>query len=143
MDNESLISKILKSVFFKKATGKAGRYAGNASRMYGLAQDVLNKMDATGLKDNLVAVQQSVLLLVRLVKAYASGEYRGVQLKSIVAVIAVLIYFVSPIDFIPDFLPVIGIADDMALIVWLMKSLSDEILKFSEWEKNEKTIKIG
>jgi uncharacterized membrane protein YkvA (DUF1232 family) len=55
----------------------------------------------------------------------------------------VLIYFVSPIDLVPDFLPVIGITDDVALVVWLIKTLGDDVRKFSDWEKNEKTINIG
>ena len=143
MDNDSLIKRILKSAFFKQAENKAGRYASNASRLYKLVGDVAGKLNTAGLKGNLAGVQQNVLLLVRMVKAYASGEYRGVEWKSMLSIVAVLIYFVSPIDLIPDFLPIIGITDDVALIVWLIKNLSDEIQKFSAWEKNEKTINIG
>jgi len=40
MDNESLVSKILKSVFFKSAKGKASRYAGSATRLFDLAKQV-------------------------------------------------------------------------------------------------------
>ncbi|CAG4990141.1 hypothetical protein DYBT9275_00460 [Dyadobacter sp. CECT 9275] len=143
MDTDSLIKRILKSVFFKQAENKAGRYAGNASKLYKLVSDVAGKLKTAGLKGNLAGVQQNVLLLIRMVKAYASGEYRGVQWKSMLSIVAVLIYFVSPIDLIPDFLPIIGISDDVALIVWLIKNLGEEIQKFSVWEKSEKTINIG
>ncbi len=143
MNNESLIAKILKSVFFKKATGKAGRYASNTSRLVELVGQVVSKLKHVGFKGNLAEFQGSVGILVRMVKAYSSGAYRTLPWKSLVSIVAVLIYFVSPIDLIPDFLPVIGIADDFALVLWLIKTLGNDIAKFSEWEKNEKTINIG
>ena len=143
MDNDSLITKILKSVFFKNAKGKAGRYAGNASRLMELAQQVIGKLNTVGFKGNMAEFQSSVRLLIRMVKAYASGEYKGLPWKSLVSIVAVLIYFISPIDIIPDFLPLIGITDDIALVLWLIKTLGSDINKFSEWEKQEKTINIG
>jgi uncharacterized membrane protein YkvA (DUF1232 family) len=143
MDDESMISRILKSIFFKNAKGKAGRYAQNSTRLLELAKEVIGKLQRVGFKDNLSEFQNGVQLLIRMVKAYAAGEYKGLPWKSLLSIVAVLIYFVSPIDLIPDFLPVIGITDDVALVVWLLKTLSDDVRKFSDWEKNEKTINIG
>jgi len=138
-----MITKILKSIFFRKATGKAGRYAQNSAKLFGLAKDAMFKMNKAGFRENLSEVAGSVGLLIRMVRAYAAGEYKGLPWKSLISIVAVLIYFVSPIDLIPDFLPVIGIADDVALIVWLTKVLGGDIAKFSQWEKKEKTINIG
>ena len=143
MNNDSLITKILKSVFFKNATGKAGRYAGNATKLMELAKQVMGKLNTVGFKDNMAEFQSNVQLLIRMVRAYASGEYKGLPWKSLVSIVAVLIYFISPIDIIPDFLPLIGITDDIALVVWLIKTLGSDVNKFSEWEKQEKTINIG
>lgn len=143
MDNDSLITKILKSVFFKNAKGKAGRYAGNATKLFELAKQVMGKLQTVGFKGNMAEFQNNVQLLIRMVKSYASGEYKGLPWKSLLSIVAVLIYFVSPIDIIPDFLPVIGITDDVALVIWLIKTLGSDISKYSEWEKKEKTINIG
>lgn len=138
-----MISRILKSIFFKKATGKAGRYAKNSARLFELAKEVMGKMQKVGFKGNLAEFQTSVGLLIRMVRAYASGEYKQLPWKSLVSIVAVLIYFVSPIDLIPDFLPVIGITDDVALVVWLVKTLSGDIRRFADWEKSARTINIG
>lgn len=143
MKQESLISKILRSVFFKKAQGEAGRFASNSNNLMDLAKQVLRKLQSGGFKGNMAEFSGNVQLLLRMVKAYASGNYKVLPWKSLVSIVAVLIYFVSPIDLIPDFLPVIGITDDIALVVWLMKTIGEDINKFSEWEKNEKTINIG
>ncbi|WP_215234107.1 YkvA family protein [Dyadobacter linearis] len=138
-----MISRILQSIFFKSATGKAGRYAKNSGRLFQLAKEVVGKLQRVGVKGNLSEFQNSVQLLIRMVRAYASGQYRHLPWKSLLSVVAVLIYFVSPLDLIPDFLPFVGVTDDIALVVWLMKTLSDDISKFGAWEKQEKTINIG
>jgi uncharacterized membrane protein YkvA (DUF1232 family) len=143
MKDESMISQILKSVFFKNATGKAGRYAQNSSRLFQLVKDAVAKLQKVGFKGNLSEFQTNVQLLIRMVRAYASGEYRDLPWKSLLSIVAVLIYFVSPIDLIPDFLPFIGVTDDIALVVWLIKTLHSDVKKFGEWEKEAKTINIG
>lgn len=95
------------------------------------------------MKEGMAGALGQVQLLVRLVRAYASGEYRKLPWKSLVSIVGVLIYFVSPLDFIPDFLPIVGMADDLALILWLFKTLGDDLDAFSQWEKQTKTINIG
>ena len=54
--------------------------------------------------------------LIRLTRAYFSKQYIDVPWQTIVLAIAALIYFVSPIDLIPDFIPVVGYLDDVAVI---------------------------
>ncbi|HEV7348270.1 YkvA family protein [Telluribacter sp.] len=95
------------------------------------------------MRNSLNEAMSQVQLLVRMVKSYASGDYRGIASSSFVKVVASLIYFVSPIDLIPDFLPIIGLADDLALLAWLFKTLDNEIQKFNVWEKQKQVINIG
>lgn len=45
-------------------------------------------------------------------------------------VVAALIYFISPIDAIPDFVPIIGYLDDMGVIVALLKYLGSELVPY-------------
>lgn len=143
MANSSFVTQILKSVFFKKATGRAGRYASNSSKLFNLAKQVLTKSKDGGFKEGMAEAQGKILLLVRLIRAYASGEYRQLPWKSLLSIVGVLIYFVSPLDFIPDFLPIVGMADDLALIAWLFTAVSKDLDEFSKWEKQTKTINIG
>ncbi|MER7081170.1 YkvA family protein, partial [Saccharopolyspora kobensis] len=37
-----------------------------------------------------------------------------------------VVYMISPIDFIPDFLPLLGIGDDIGVGAWLLTSLYAE-----------------
>jgi uncharacterized membrane protein YkvA (DUF1232 family) len=48
-------------------------------------------------------------ILIALVKAYIEKRYLDIPIGSIIAVVGALIYFLSPIDLMPDFLPAIGL----------------------------------
>ena len=47
-------------------------------------------------------------------------------------VIAALIYFISPIDTIPDIAPLFGYLDDMGVIAALLKFLGSELVPYYE-----------
>jgi uncharacterized membrane protein YkvA (DUF1232 family) len=76
-------------------------------------------------------------LLVALCRAYWKGEYRAIDKKAFLAIVAALVYFVSPLDLIPDWIPVLGLLDDMAVLGWLMKSWSDELQAFRTWRDQQ------
>ena len=80
-------------------------------------------------------VQDSVIALARMLSSWVKGDYRNISTQSIIAVVAALIYFVNPLDFIPDFIPVIGQLDDIFVLSYLIKMLNKEIERFMAWEK--------
>jgi uncharacterized membrane protein YkvA (DUF1232 family) len=47
-----------------------------------------------------------------------------------------LLYLVSPLDLLPDFLPG-GFADDAAVIGFVVKKLRSELVAFEAWEKSQ------
>ncbi len=55
-------------------------------------------------------------LLVSLVKDYWDGRYRAVPFGTIAAITFTLLYVLNPFDLVPDFLPVIGQLDDVAVL---------------------------
>ncbi|QHV98843.1 YkvA family protein [Spirosoma endbachense] len=153
MANKSLLSRILSSIFFKRANIGAVRYARNTRSLYTLIREALDK--SGGLSGaNIAAFREQLGVVTRLLKAYASGDYRQLPWKTLIRMIAVLIYFVSPIDILPDFLPIVGLTDDIALMLWLFSGIKDDIEKFRQWEisasttgddapRRTATIKIG
>jgi uncharacterized membrane protein YkvA (DUF1232 family) len=76
-------------------------------------------------------------LLAALCRAYWKGEYRAVNPKALLAIVAALAYFVSPLDLVPDWIPVLGLLDDMAVIGWVMKSWSTELEAFRRWRDQQ------
>jgi uncharacterized membrane protein YkvA (DUF1232 family) len=126
---------IAASVIFKKFLAAAEGYVKQPTRLKKLLVDAFNKArekkDVGTLAHEAWDTLQS---LFRLIKLSASGEYTGVPSTTVVAAVAVLIYFLSPIDLIPDFIPVVGLLDDMALVAWFSTSIKHELDKFHEWE---------
>ncbi len=70
-----------------------------------------------------------------MVKAYAKGEYREIQWQNMVLIVAAILYFITPIDLIPDFIPITGLVDDFTVMVWVYNKIQQEVDKFILWEK--------
>ena len=74
------------------------------------------------------------MAMLRLIRAYYTGAYREIPWQSLVLIIIAVIYFVSPIDLIPDWIPVIGLIDDAFVVGLVLKSVKDDLDAFMEWE---------
>lgn len=135
--SSDFIEQILSSAFYRKSVGRAGSILQNPKRLVDLLKNTLNKAGSDGSNDTLGKIKAKLTLVVRLVRNYASGEYRDISRGSIISVVAALIYFVSPIDFIPDFIPMLGFADDLALLTFVLGKLGEELEKFQLWEMNK------
>ncbi len=81
---------------------------------------------------------QRAKALPRLWKAWRGGRYPALQRSQVLLWAASLVYLVSPIDVLPDFLPVIGVTDDAGVLVWLLSSLSIASGTFLRWEKDHR-----
>ena len=69
-----------------------------------------------------------------MIRAYVSGEYRELPWRTLIILVAGILYFVTPLDLIPDFIPALGFVDDISVIFWIFKSFSEDLEKFEEWE---------
>lgn len=134
---QSLLSKIIESAIYKSALGKAPRIAKNAKSLLQLLQAALTKTKEMGVGGIFDVIREKITIMGTLIKAYAVGDYRQIELGNLVKIIAAFVYFISPIDIIPDFLPFIGLSDDVALLVFIFKSIDDELVKFDQWQNNK------
>ena len=82
----------------------------------------------------LTPVKKDVQTLLRLLRAYGEGRYRQVSGKNIALAGLGLLYLVSPLDALPDFLPG-GFFDDAALIGFIVKKIRTELVAFEAWER--------
>lgn len=73
-----------------------------------------------------------------LVNDYIRGEYTELPKKTLYAIVGALIYFVSPIDFIPDSIPVAGYVDDAEVIKACWGACQDDISNYMDWLKTKR-----
>jgi len=76
-------------------------------------------------------------LLQALCVAWWRGEYRAISRPALVAAIAGLLYFLSPLDAIPDWIPGLGFVDDLAVLGWVMRKWSGELQAFRAWKDSQ------
>lgn len=130
---KSKAEKVKGSKSYEKAKSKAEEYAKDPEKLSGLIDEASKK--ANGKKGSLDAIWAQLTACFRLIKAYAKGTYREIPWPSLVMLVASVIYFVMPIDLIPDFIVGLGLLDDAVLLSWTVKTFGSDIDAFVEWEK--------
>ena len=97
-------------------------------------EEILNK--AHGPLEKFV---QNIKLLFSIIKDYANGTYREIPWTTIAAIIASLLYVFSPIDLVPDFIPVFGLMDDAAVLGLCLTGIGRDLKKYEMW-KDQHTV---
>lgn len=128
--------RLSKNAVFNVFVNRATKLLGKPFKVVTALNEAADKLASEESKDNkFKQLFDTALTLVRLVRRYVSGEYREVRTGTIVSGLAVLLYVLSPIDLVPDFIPVLGFLDDLSLISWFVGKFSDEISRFRQWEQ--------
>ena len=74
-----------------------------------------------------------VPLMVALIKSYINKTYTNVSVKVIATMVSALLYLIKKNDIIPDNIPVIGRADDLAVLGFALKFCEPELKAFKAW----------
>ena len=127
----------MKNRFFEIALAQASRLTGKSGRILTLVTRLGSKMNQVNWSEvQREQVKLQLFTIGRLAKAYAQGHYREIPWKTMLIVLGAIIYFVNPIDLLPDLIPVAGLTDDFAVLVWVYNALGTEIEKFQLWESS-------
>lgn len=122
--------------FFNAAKNKARKLVKNKGRLQQLVKKASLKARDLNLKHlHTGQIKERLAVMFRMIKAYAQGNYREVKVENIIILVAAVIYFVSPIDLLPDFIPITGLVDDFTILVWVYSRMKEEIDNFLLWEQ--------
>ena len=119
---------------------KAKKIAADDGQLSNLIHNVRKKVDEIAKSEQLKQLFSTVELLIKMVKSYLSGEFRNYPKRTLLLILFGLIYFLTPIDAIPDFIPVSGFLDDLTVLLWVYKSIQKDIVAYQEWEKQKITL---
>ena len=138
-----VVTQEVKNPFFKIALNQAAFLIGKPGRVLRLAVHVMHRLYEMDRRHLSVAeFGERLQLLGRLAKAYARGHYRALPIKTLLIILAALLYFLNPFDLVPDAVLGIGLMDDLAVITWVYRSALNELNNFIMWEKPRVTTTI-
>ncbi len=72
-------------------------------------------------------------LMISMIKAWIKKEYTVVSPKVIACLVGAVIYLIKKKDLISDSIPIIGHADDLAVLGLALKLSEKELKAFAEW----------
>ena len=75
-----------------------------------------------------------ILEFLEYIAATSHGEYRA-SVEVIVTIVAAVLYLLWVMDLIPDFIPVAGYLDDIAVISTAASMCARDLERFSKWRK--------
>lgn len=81
-------------------------------------------------KEGLKAVKSEFLFICQYIKSVATGKYKDYNVLNLIVIVGALVYVVSPADLLPDFLPVAGLVDDVAILLWATHEFADELDRY-------------
>lgn len=88
--------------------------------------------DADNLTEHLSDRRAEFKLILAMANDSVKGRYKIGSLN-LGIIVATIVYVISPLDTIPDVVPVLGWVDDIAIIGYALGRLKSELIKYQKW----------
>ena len=98
-----------------------------------------------------IAKRAGVKLVYAALILYYTLESDRVSIKDKAIIIGALGYLISPLDVIPDAIPIAGLGDDLAVLIYVLRKVWDEVsddvkakakTKLSQWFDGDELSKV-
>jgi uncharacterized membrane protein YkvA (DUF1232 family) len=125
--------EITQSAAFRRAAIDAETYARDPRQLRQLVEDAVGKISVIP-RGPFTDTWPYLMAMIRLIRDYHRAEYRDISEQNLRIIVAAILYFVSPFDVIPDWVPVLGHIDDAFVIALALKSVRLDLDTFMAWE---------
>ena len=117
--------------FHKGLKTRAEKLAKDPKKLAGLLATASRKADSRkGLIGGAIEDLQS---LFRMLRAWTGGKYR-LPSQTVLAAIGAVVYFVIPLDAVPDIILALGFLDDAAVVAFVVSMIRKDLDAFRAWE---------
>ncbi len=130
--------------FFKQSSRwqrKAIKYINNPTEARRLLNEAVNKASLNR-SGPLNDIWDSLQTLFGLIKDWITGDYRDIPFKALLLILAGIVYFVTPIDIIPEFIVGLGLLDDAVILGWIISQIGRELDDYRGWKSKGQVINI-
>ena len=123
---------------FDKVKQQAEDIIDDPDRVKKVAENAWEK--AKNLKGPLAKVWEQFKVMLQMIRAWIGGQYKEVPTTSVIAIVAGLMYLLSPIDLIPDFIPILGYLDDVFILGVVFTQIAQDLEAFEQWIKDHDSV---
>ena len=88
--------------------------------------------------EKLAEYWDQVKLAISMIKDFIAGKYTKVPWRTIAMLIGVIMYVLSPIDLIPDPIPLIGWTDDCIALAGVLAFVKVDLEEYKAWKDSRK-----
>lgn len=117
------------------AMSEANDFINNPSRLDALLFDLEEKLKSIPAIGETVS---EVPVMISMVKSWIKKEYQ-VNVKVLAAIVGAFLYLVKKKDLISDNIPVVGIADDIAVLGLALKLVAPDVQAYRDWKAQRGT----
>ena len=107
--------------------GKARLYTFNPQKM----KVLLFQLGLYLTKNGLSSAKETLILIKDYLHDVSTGKYKDYELKKLTIIVGAIIYVVTPVDLLPDFIPA-GFVDDLSILGWAASQAVAELRKYKE-----------
>jgi len=133
MDIREKVINTFKNKEFLKWKTKAEGYVDNKEKTKELLEVAMEKAESKKLGP-IGELWDKLQLIFSLVKDWTNGSYREIPKGTIITIIIGIVYFVSPLDIIPDIIFPLGFADDAAVLGFILKQVGSDLERYRVWK---------
>lgn len=120
--------KTVLKLFSATALVRAKSILKNSNDINQLADSAAKEINSG--KKQLLNIRDEVGLLISMLKSWVNGEYKEVPWTTLALCAGALIYFLNPLDAVPDLIPGAGFLDDATVIGFVLASIKQDIQSF-------------
>lgn len=120
---------------FYAMQGQATNVVGNTAQLNNLVDELFKVLSQAA--KSLGNCVGDLKTMGEMASDYTNGTYKEVPQSTIIAIVVAIIYVVSPVDLIPDFVPAIGYADDIALVAFVLDKVHGDVERYREWKEQQ------
>ncbi len=121
----------------KKGYKRAEKLLKDEDKMETFLYRLENKLNKVPIGGEILSM---IPVMISMLRSYIKKEYKDIPIGSIIAIISALLYWLTPIDAIPDTLPGIGYVDDVSVLALCLKLVKSDIDDYEKWRKKNKKI---
>lgn len=113
--------------FTKGGWAAAGRYYATHPRKL---KELFEGAKRYASKEGLRGVRDELVFICHYIGDVFTGRYKEYNWLNLTVIVGAIVYVVSPADFMPDFMPAVGLVDDAAILLWATHQFADELDRY-------------